>query len=129
MSLRLCPCPSSEYQLQVRQTHSKMITGLLQQFGAILTKSKCDIEPHNELGSEKADLHVGEILANTTERSNREWGKGVLTLDHVRFGGPAFGDKFVASGETRLICSVNRGIHFQRDEGAYHDLGHMAVSG
>ena len=77
-----------------------MIPGLLQQFGAILAGSKCDFELHNELGSEKADLHVGEILANTTERPNREWGKGILALDHVRFGGPAFGDKFVAFGET-----------------------------
>ena len=106
-----------------------MVTGLVQQFGTILARSKCDIELHNELGSEKADLHVGEILANTTERSNREWGKGILALDHVRFGGPAFGDKFVALGETRLILLVSRGIHFERDEGTYHDLGHTAVSG
>lgn len=80
-----------------------MISGLLQQFGAILARSKCDIELHNELGSEKADLHVGEILANATERSNREWGKGVGAPDHVRFRGPALRDKFVALGETRLV--------------------------
>jgi hypothetical protein len=80
-----------------------MISGLLQQFGAILAGSKRDIELHNELGSEKSDLHVGEILADTTERPNREWGKGVGAPDHVRFGGPALRNKFVALGETRLI--------------------------